>query len=64
MLIASVLLFVREQKDGFSGSMPFTLLGKANYVEHTGNKPMSIVWRLEENIPARFLPVTDQLGIG
>ncbi len=60
----SILLFVREQKDGINGSVPFTLLGKANYVSHTGNKPMSIIWKLEETIPAKYLPVTDQLGIG
>ncbi|MCR5460859.1 MAG: DUF3427 domain-containing protein [Acetatifactor sp.] len=60
----SILLFVREQKDGINGSVPFTLLGKANYVSHTGNKPMSIIWELEETIPAKYLPVTDQLGIG
>ena len=60
----SILLFVREQKDGLNGSVPFTLLGKANYVSHTGNKPMSIIWELEESIPAKFLSVTDQLGIG
>ena len=58
------MLFVREQKDGINGSVPFTLLGKANYVSHTGNKPMSIIWELEETIPAKYLPVTDQLGIG
>ena len=59
----TILLFVREHKNSINGSVPFTLLGKANYVSHTGNKPMSIIWQLEENIPAKYLSVTDQLGI-
>ena len=59
----TILLFVREHKNSINGSVPFTLLGKANYVSHTGNKPMSIIWQLEEPIPAKYLSVTDQLGI-
>ncbi|MBR0225915.1 MAG: DUF3427 domain-containing protein [Thermoguttaceae bacterium] len=59
----TILLFVREAKEDKSGSIPFTFLGKASYVKHTGNKPMSITWRLERPIPARFLEVTDKLGV-
>lgn len=60
----NILLFVREQKDDNYGSVPFVFLGKAKYVSHQGDKPMSIVWRLENKIPAKFLEVTDKLGIG
>lgn len=60
----NILLFVREQKDDSLGSVPFVFLGKVAYVSHQGDKPMSIIWRLENKIPAKFLDVTDKLGIG
>lgn len=60
----NILLFVREQKDDTYGSVPFMFLGRAKYVSHQGDKPMSIVWKLENKIPAKFLDVTDKLGIG
>ena len=59
-----ILLFVREQKDDKLGSVPFVFLGCANFVSYQGEKPMSIVWKLENRIPAKFIEVTDKLGIG
>jgi hypothetical protein len=60
------LLFVREFKvDHLSNSAaPYTYLGKANYVQHEGSKPMSITWRLERPIPAKFLKKTSKLVVG
>lgn len=50
-----VLLFVREFKqDGF-GAAPFVFLGDAEYVSHSGSKPMDINWHLRSEIPAKFL---------
>lgn len=46
-----VLLFVREYKSENSITSPFYFLGKANYISHTGSKPISIVWELEKPIP-------------
>ena len=60
----NILLFVREQKDDTYGSVPFMFLGRAKFVSYEGEKPMSIIWKLENKIPARFLDVTDKLGIG
>lgn len=60
----NILLFVREAKEDKYGSIPFMFLGKADYVSHTGNKPMSITWRLHNKIPAKYIKVTDKLGIG
>lgn len=60
----NILLFVREQKDDIYGSVPFMFLGKANFVSYEGEKPMNIIWELENKIPAKFLEVTDKLGIG
>lgn len=56
---SSVLLFVREfRKDAY------TFLGKASYVKHVGSRPMSITWKLEEAIPAKFLKKTNKLVVG
>ena len=60
----NILLFVREAKEDKYGSIPFMFLGTADYVSHTGNKPMSIIWRLHNKIPAKFIKITDKLGIG
>jgi len=49
---SKVLLFVREFNKIGNVSQPFVCLGTARYVSHTGSKPMSIVWRLDAEIPA------------
>lgn len=59
----NILLFVREQKTDNLGPVPFTLLGLADFVKFEGEKPMNITWRLRETIPAKFLQITDKLGI-
>lgn len=61
---SKVLLFVREFKnDSFGNVSPYTFLGEATYVSHTGSKPMNITWRLEKPIPARFLKKTNKLVV-
>jgi len=30
-------------------------LGLCEYVRHTGNKPISFVWKLEKEIPAKII---------
>ena len=63
---SKILLFVREHKtDRISGGAGiYTFLGTANYVTHTGDKPMSITWKLDKPIPAKFLKKTNKLMIG
>ena len=56
-----ILLFVREFKKDILGTAPYTFLGQASYVSHTGSKPMSIVWRLEKPIPAKYLKQVQQV---
>jgi hypothetical protein len=52
----SVLLFVRESTRGLAGeSVPFLFLGRAEYREHTGSRPMAITWQLRHPIPSDFL---------
>ncbi len=59
-----VALFVREFKNDAAGAVPYIFLGLAQYVQHTGTRPMSIVWRLERPIPARFLKKTNKMIVG
>lgn len=63
---SNILLFVRDYKndpiDGSAGT--YTFLGKADYVKHTGDRPMSITWHLEKPIPAKFMKKTNKLMIG
>lgn len=57
-----VVLFVREFKnDKYGKTMPYTYLGTAEYVSHTGSKPMNIIWKLDKRIPAKYLKKTNKL---
>ncbi len=47
-----VMLLVRpSNKDAWGRTPPFTFLGPATYVSHTGERPMAIVWRLHRAMP-------------
>jgi superfamily II DNA or RNA helicase len=52
---SKVLLFVREFDKINNVSQPYVCLGTASYVSHSGSKPMSIVWRLHNPIPAGLM---------
>jgi superfamily II DNA or RNA helicase/HKD family nuclease len=52
------ILFVRESKALPSGlSAPYYYLGPCDYVSHEGSRPISIVWRLQNRVPARLYRV-------
>ena len=61
-----VLLFVREFKSDriTGGAEAYTYLGTANYVTHSGSKPMNITWKLDRPIPAKYLKKTNKLVVG
>lgn len=59
-----ILLFVREFKNDLAGTAPYTFLGTANYVKHEGSRPMSITWKLDVPIPAKYLKKTNKLVVG
>jgi superfamily II DNA or RNA helicase len=61
---SKVLLFVREFKTDMAGAAPYTFLGIANYVSHTGSRPMNVIWQLERPIPAKYLKKTNKLVVG
>jgi superfamily II DNA or RNA helicase len=52
---SKVLLFVREFDKVNNISQPYICLGTASYVSHEGSKPMSIIWRLHNPIPAGLM---------
>ncbi|MEV0230931.1 DUF3427 domain-containing protein [Nonomuraea sp. NPDC050786] len=48
-----VLLFTRERKENELGHPEaFVFHGMVRYVEHRGERPMGITWRLDEDMPA------------
>ena len=61
-----MLLFVREFKEDriSNGAEAYSYLGTAKYISHDGSKPMNIIWKLDEPIPAKFLKKTNKLVVG
>ncbi len=49
---STILLFVRRERTGDFGTQPYTFLGPARYVGHTGDRPIAITWRLDHPMPA------------
>lgn len=59
-----VFLFVRKsKKDAYGKSMPYTFLGTAHFVNYEGSQPMSIIYRLDYPIPAKYIRTTDTAGV-
>jgi superfamily II DNA or RNA helicase len=56
-----IALFVREYKEENNYTSPFVFLGEAEYVKHEGNKPMSFVWRLKEEMPPSLVPAANKV---
>jgi superfamily II DNA or RNA helicase/HKD family nuclease len=53
-----VLLFVRARPILASGAgAPFTLLGPATIMDHRGERPMQVTWRLRDAMPESLLEV-------
>jgi superfamily II DNA or RNA helicase len=51
-----IALFVREHKKENGYTSPFVFLGTADYVSHSGSKPISFIWRLREEMPSYLVP--------
>ncbi len=51
---STVLLFARTHKDGDFGVKPYLFLGPATIVDHQGERPIAITWKLEYEMPAEF----------
>lgn len=50
-----VLLFVRDRPHDEIGAAPFLLLGDVDYVEHKGERPIAITWRLHRPMPTAVM---------
>jgi superfamily II DNA or RNA helicase/HKD family nuclease len=50
----TVHLFVRESRepDGDLGAPPYLYAGPMTYVQHSGDRPMRVLWRLTDPLPA------------
>jgi hypothetical protein len=60
----TILLFCREERKVNNLAAPFFFLGPAQYMNHTGSKPMSITWRLQHPLPAKVLRRMGRLAVG
>lgn len=59
-----VLLFVRQsKKDNYGHSLPYMFLGPVHFVKYEGSQPMTIIYRLENPIPAKYISMTDTAGM-
>ncbi|WP_257787668.1 DUF3427 domain-containing protein [Arthrobacter sp. QXT-31] len=48
-----ILIFTRDTADDETGlTVPYTCLGQVDYVQHSGEKPIAITWRLHRPMPA------------
>ncbi|MBQ1159653.1 DUF3427 domain-containing protein [Streptomyces sp. A73] len=52
---SEVFLFVRKYNNNEVGAAPFTFLGPAEYVSHSGSQPMQINWKLQHDAPGEIL---------
>lgn len=53
----------KSKKDAYGKSMPYTFLGTAHFVNYEGSQPMSIIYRLDHPIPAKYIRTTDTAGV-
>lgn len=61
----TLLLFVREEKkDAYGFTSPYYFLGPVDYVSHSGSKPMSINWELQEPMPAFLWKGAAKMAVG
>ncbi|TMN22177.1 DEAD/DEAH box helicase [Lentibacillus cibarius] len=51
-----IMLFVREYKKENGYTSPYIFLGTADYVQHSGSKPMDFIWRLRHEMPPMLVP--------
>ena len=59
---SKVLLCVRDsKKDAWGNTAPYSVLGFVDYVQHSGSRPMNIVWRLADEIPAKYIKQTRKM---
>lgn len=50
-----ISLFVRDYPKENGITSPYMYLGECEYVNHSGNKPVSFIWKLKNPIPGKFI---------
>lgn len=50
-----ISLFVRINRKENGQASPYIYLGEVEYVSHSGSRPVGIVWKLKNKIPAKYL---------
>lgn len=55
-----IALFVREYKAEKGYTAPFIFLGTCEYVSHSGDKPVSFIWKLKHEMPPALVPVANK----
>lgn len=51
---SNILLFVRDTQQDPFGTAPYLFLGPATHVDHQGERPIAITWRLNHPMPTDF----------
>ena len=60
---SAVLLFTRPAaKDDWGGAVPYTCLGPLDYVQHVGERPIAITWRLRRAMPAEVFAAANAVA--
>jgi superfamily II DNA or RNA helicase/HKD family nuclease len=50
---SKILIFTRDKSEDETGlTVPYTCLGQADYVQHEGEKPIAVTWKLHRPMPA------------
>ena len=52
------LLFIRQRRSDDLGTSPYLCAGPAHYVQHVGERPIAITWRLDHPLPADLFTAT------
>ncbi|WP_052207067.1 DUF3427 domain-containing protein [Sinomonas humi] len=60
---STVLLFTRAAaKDDWGMGVPYTCLGPVDYVQHNGERPIAITWRLHRPMPTDVFTVANAVA--
>lgn len=50
---STIVIFTRDTSDDETGlTVPYTCLGQVDYVQHSGERPIAITWKLHRPMPA------------
>lgn len=60
----NILLCVRNYRvNKYGNTENYSILGYCDYVSHEGSRPISIIWKMHNKIPAKFIERTSKLMV-